>query len=178
MATQKNQDKLKAALASKGPGALRQAVSTRQAINPVDIITAAAAPVTPTTERETEYEDASVEAIEIEVIEKRSEKPNEKKDKKESSEKTDQNRASKNRTGKPRLKSERDVHALLAVDKRQTERYSFEIYSDQKDDIAVLCDRYEKSTGKKLSASRLIREVLDYFLPGALKAFEQSEEES
>ena len=62
---------------------------------------------------------------------------------------------------KPKVFSSKDVQAVLESDKRETERYSFEIYSDQKDDIQQICDLYEGATGKKLSASRLIREVLD-----------------
>jgi hypothetical protein len=80
-----------------------------------------------------------------------------------------------NRTKKPRIYSERDITALLANDKRRTERYSFEIFSDQKEDIQEVCNLYEERTGQKLSASRLIREVLDSFLPGALKAFRSEE---
>lgn len=65
-----------------------------------------------------------------------------------------------------------DVESILAVNKRKTERYSFEVYTDQKEDIQLLCDMYEQTTGKKLSASRLIREVLDTFLPEAIKTYE------
>lgn len=75
------------------------------------------------------------------------------------------------RTKKPRVYSGRDIEALLALDKRPSERYSFEIYSDQKEDIQRVCELYEEKTGQHLSASRLIREVLDSFLPGALKTF-------
>jgi hypothetical protein len=75
------------------------------------------------------------------------------------------------RTKKPRVYSGRDIEALLALDKRPSERYSFEIYSDQKEDIQRVCELYEQKTGQHLSASRLIREVLDSFLPGALKTF-------
>jgi hypothetical protein len=75
------------------------------------------------------------------------------------------------RTKKGHRYSEQDIHTLLANDKRETTRYSFEIYLDQRDDIQDICDRYEELTGKKLSASRLLREVIDDFLPDALKAF-------
>lgn len=88
---------------------------------------------------------------------------------------TVRNSRTRSRTKKPKLYSERDITALLANDKRRTERYSFEIYSDQKEDIQVVCDLYEERTGEKLSASRLIREVLDSFLPGALKALSGEE---
>jgi len=79
---------------------------------------------------------------------------------------------------KPKVFTSKDVQAVLEIDKRETERYSFEIYSDQKEDIQVICGLYEQATGKKLSASRLIREVLDTFLPDALKTFEPSARES
>lgn len=149
-------DKLKAALESKGPDALRQAaVGGRQVVQPVDIIS------------------ASIPAERKEDRENRTEKPNYKIEVKKSSQPKEQVSERKRRSKKPQLKSEQDIHALLASDKRATERYSFEIYTDQKDDIALLCERYEKSTTQKLSASRFIREVLDYFLPGALKAFEE-----
>ena len=78
---------------------------------------------------------------------------------------------------KPKVFSHKDVQAVLAIEKRQTQRYSFEIYSDQKDDIQAICDLYEQANGKKLSASRLIREVLDTFLPDALETFEASGKE-
>jgi hypothetical protein len=58
-----------------------------------------------------------------------------------------------------------------------TDRASFEIYTDQKEDIQLVCDLYEAETGRKLSASRLIREVLDSFLPTALKALQKGDEE-
>jgi len=77
----------------------------------------------------------------------------------------------KKRTKKTTRYSEQDIHTLLATDKRETTRYSFEIYLDQRDDIKYICDRYEELTGKKLSSSRLLREVIDDFLPDALKAF-------
>ena len=193
-------DKLRAALANKGPGALRQAATSRQVINPVDII-AAATPATPVDEESVreehpkeeldipQGENRTQEIQKIEAEESRTEKPNGKLDIKNLEEKPFAKKGEKSRvknsprendrkrrTGKPRIHSERDIHALLAIDKRSTERYSFEIYIDQKEDIQRVCDLYEKSTGKKLSASRLIREVLDYFLPGALEAFESSEE--
>lgn len=89
--------------------------------------------------------------------------------------KTVRNTRTVSRTKKPKLYSERDITALLASDKRRTERYSFEIFSDQKEDIQTICDLYEDRVGEKLSASRLIREVLDSFIPGALNAFSGEE---
>jgi hypothetical protein len=94
-----------------------------------------------------------------------------------SSDKTEHvNRSTSRR--KPKVFSSKDIQAVLEVDKRATERYSFEIYSDQKGDIEQVCKLYEKATGKKLSASRLIREVLDTFLPDALKTFDASVRET
>lgn len=47
---------------------------------------------------------------------------------------------------------------------RSTERYSFEIYTDQKDKILEVAYRYQKRTGKRLPKSRIIREALDQYL--------------
>lgn len=53
--------------------------------------------------------------------------------------------------------------------KRSTERYSFEIYTDQKHLIRQLQMAYEYRTGKPLPKSRIIREALDAYLNLALK---------
>lgn len=45
----------------------------------------------------------------------------------------------------------------------QTERYSFEIYRRQKEQIEDFLYQYKKRTGEKLSASRLIREALSLY---------------
>jgi hypothetical protein len=47
--------------------------------------------------------------------------------------------------------------------KRSTERYSFEIFTDMKEKIEDIQYRYKKKTGKKLSASRIIREALEVY---------------
>jgi hypothetical protein len=47
--------------------------------------------------------------------------------------------------------------------KRPTERYSFEIYTDMKEKIEDIQYQYKKKTGKKLSASRIIREALEVY---------------
>jgi hypothetical protein len=52
---------------------------------------------------------------------------------------------------------------------RPTERYSFEIYSDQKQSIEDVQYRYKKKSGRKLSASRIIREALEDYLKKAEK---------
>lgn len=51
---------------------------------------------------------------------------------------------------------------------RPTERYSFEIYVDQKDQVRDLQYLYQKATGKRLPSSRIIREALDAYLKKAL----------
>jgi hypothetical protein len=47
--------------------------------------------------------------------------------------------------------------------KRPTERYSFEIYTDMKEKIEDIQYQYKKKTGRKLSASRIIREALEVY---------------
>ncbi len=94
-----------------------------------------------------------------------------------SSDKVDGKRDRLTRGRKSRIYSDQDIRSVLAIEKRATKRYSFEIYVDQIEDIQRICELYEEANpGKKLSASRLIREVLDSFLSDALKAFEKSDE--
>jgi len=165
---------IKDMLGNKSPGALRQGVPK------IDILQEAAAIISDPAEEVIDKSDEQSRSI------TESDKPDEKELDKESNSftdskkriikkqlKTDRINRSQN-SKKPRVFSEKDVQAVLAVDKRQTERYSFEIYTDQKADIEQVCRLYEQATGKKLSASRLIREVLDTFLPDALKTFEVS----
>jgi hypothetical protein len=71
-----------------------------------------------------------------------------------------------------------DLEEGMIADKRPTERYSFEIYTDQKERLFELQYRYKKRTGQKLSSSRVIRESLDSFLDRALKILEKSELQS
>jgi hypothetical protein len=68
-----------------------------------------------------------------------------------------------------------DLEEGMIVDRRPTERYSFEIFTDQKERIFELQYRYKKRTGQKLSSSRVIRESLDSFLDRALKILDKSE---
>ena len=56
----------------------------------------------------------------------------------------------------------------IEVNKRPTERYSFEIYTDQKQKIRDLQYQYEKRMGKRLSSSRIIREAIEMYLENAL----------
>jgi len=51
----------------------------------------------------------------------------------------------------------------------RAERYSFEIYPDQKDRIKELQNLYQQKTGRKLSASRILREGLDMYLEKAFQ---------
>jgi len=45
----------------------------------------------------------------------------------------------------------------------KTERYSFEIYPEQKEKIEDFLYQYKKRTGEKLSASKLLREAIDRY---------------
>ena len=56
---------------------------------------------------------------------------------------------------------------VVEGNRRPTERYSFEIYSDQKQKIRDLQYQYEKRMGKRLSSSRIIREAIEAYLEKA-----------
>jgi len=45
----------------------------------------------------------------------------------------------------------------------KTERYSFEIYPEQKEKIEDFLYQYKKRTGEKLSASKLLREAIELY---------------
>lgn len=66
-----------------------------------------------------------------------------------------------------------DLEQGIEETKRATERYSFEIYTDQKGSIEELQYLYKKRTGKKLSASRIIREALEEYVTKALQIFKE-----
>lgn len=169
-------------LGKKSPSELRKGIQQ------IDILKEASEALSSSKDEteKSEQESTSVKEIDKPVVESRSVDPsinqveisdNQKqsiKTKKSTDDKTERTNRSTSRR-KPKVFSQKDIQAVLEVDKRATERYSFEIYSDQKEDIQQVCDQYEKVTGKKLSASRLIREVLDTFLPDALKTFESTE---
>lgn len=165
---------IKGMLGKKSPAELRKGIQQ------IDILQEAAAALTFPSEKEINKSDeikSETKPIFENVVETTEKKPSESTDKKKRATKTNSETERINRSTsrrKPKVFSSKDVQAVLELDKRQTERYSFEIYSDQKEDIQDICDLYEKATGKKLSASRLIREVLDTFLPDALKTFEAS----
>lgn len=57
------------------------------------------------------------------------------------------------------LKSPKNNRASV----RRTKRYSFEAYEDQIEAIEELQSQHKKRTGKKFSASELIREALDLY---------------
>jgi hypothetical protein len=62
------------------------------------------------------------------------------------------------------------TQGALETEKRPTERYSFEIYIDQKQKIRDLQYQYEKRMRKRLSSSRIIREAIEVYLEKALES--------
>jgi len=52
---------------------------------------------------------------------------------------------------------------------RPTQRYSFEIYKDQLDLIDEVKFLYKRKTGKKLSSSRILRDLIDKYLTAIAK---------
>lgn len=58
------------------------------------------------------------------------------------------------------------------VNRRMTERYSFEIYTDQKGTIDDAKYLYYKKTGRKVASSELIRDALDLFLARLMEKLE------
>ena len=62
--------------------------------------------------------------------------------------------------------------------KPPTERYSFEIYTLQKQQIEDLQYLYRKKTGKKISSSRILREALDNYLKAAFKILDKTKTET
>jgi len=54
-----------------------------------------------------------------------------------------------------------EVQGGIVAPQRPTERYAFEIYTDQKRQLNRIRYLYEERTGKKLSASRIIREAIE-----------------
>jgi hypothetical protein len=79
-----------------------------------------------------------------------------------------------NRTGddtnEERSVLEEMTQGALETEKRPTERYSFEIYIDQKQKIRDLQYQYEKRMRKRLSSSRIIREAIEVYLEKALES--------
>ena len=187
-------NKINEMLQKKDPAALRR---ERTPVPAVDILDAAAQDVETEQKNAQEISDKKIELIQTSekeiaqadekidgrsLIEKEEEEISSKKEKlntvrNKSSDRAMQKKEYISRKRKPRIYSERDIQSVLTLEKRATKRYSFEIYVDQIDDIQRICELYEEANpDKKLSASRLIREVLDSFLSDALKAFEKSDE--
>lgn len=54
-----------------------------------------------------------------------------------------------------------EVRGGVIAPLRATERYAFEIFSDQKRQLNRIRFLYEEKTGKKLSASRILREAIE-----------------
>lgn len=138
----------------------RNPLAARQVITPVDVL----AP------EETERVDRTVTPNE------RTEKTN------APTERAKRKKEPRKRPVKPSGTSERinrtvfdDLELDSQDEKRKTERYSFEIYTDQKGSIEELQYLYKKRTGKKLSASRIIREALEDYLSRALTTFQEKE---
>lgn len=160
----KQSKRLQQAMQSRNP------LELRQAVKPIDILAAAAEPLQEQ-HGKTERIERTEKPMQKSDVEERSNFELPKSDENLSSQKSSSQTTIKKRTRKARVYSDKDIRSLLEERKRQTERYSFEIFTDQKQDIETLRDLYEQRTGKKLSASRLIREVLDSFLPEALATF-------
>ncbi len=167
-------NKINEMLQKKDPAALRR---ERTPVPAVDILDAAAQGTETEQKSAQEIPDTKIESVErskkefVQTAEKIGEEITIGKDDEEVSPDRP------NRVRKQRIYSERDIQSVLAIEKRATKRYSFEIYVDQIDDIQHICELYEEANpDKKLSASRLIREVLDSFLSDALKAFGKSDE--
>ncbi|HUD44393.1 MAG TPA: hypothetical protein VMR41_02520 [Patescibacteria group bacterium] len=87
-----------------------------------------------------------------------------------------------NRTDTPNDRSVKTNSSLMSEltegvqeNKRETERYSFEIYTDQKPRIDELQYLYKKRTGKKLSSSRIIREALEEYLTKTIRVLEETQ---
>jgi hypothetical protein len=162
MARQTKQNKLDSVLKARTP-------LERQAVKPVDVL-------------ETERPNRSDEPT---GNTDRANRPSEVKGRPETpTERTEQgNRSSEpnNRTPEPFGRTDRANRTVydelqegqIEEDKRATERYSFEIYIDQKGSIEELQYLYKKKTGKKLTASRIIREAIEEYLERALQAFRE-----
>ena len=104
----------------------------------------------------------AIEPVNLYKVKEKTEKPNERTERgNDTSERLD-------RTVKLQTSVLEEIKEGIKDDKRPTERYSFEIYTDQKQEIEDLQYRYKKKTGNKLSASRIIREALEVYLKQAI----------
>jgi len=102
------------------------------------------------------------------------EEPKRKQERKRRTAKTNEEAELSSPTSKPNRKTDTTKRTVLQELRQgveettaHTERYSFEIYPDQKDRIKELQDLYQQKTGRKLSASRILREGLDMYLEKA-----------
>jgi hypothetical protein len=73
------------------------------------------------------------------------------------------------RTATPNASLLDEIAAPDPDDRRPTERYSFEIYTDLKPRIEEVQYRFKQRTGRKLSSSRIIREAIAVYLPEAMR---------
>jgi hypothetical protein len=161
----------------------RSPQNMRQAVQPIDILSAAAEPNVVSEQQDPAYLSAEIAPVSLGETklpsslqqEKQVETTLKKTERKDSTQKV----APIQRPKKPHVFSERAIHAVLAPTKRKTVRYSFEIFEDQRKEIQQVCELYESQhTNEKLSASRLLRELLDSFLPDALKALDKTDEKN
>lgn len=168
-----NQNKLGEVLKKRNP------LEERQIIKPVDVL-------------ETEQANRSNEPNAGTEQANRSDEPNDNTERTNrthipngSTERLNRSHEPFERTIKPNAPSERMNRTVFddleegapEETKRPTERYSFEIYTDQKESIEEVQYLYKKKTGKKLSASRIIREALEEYLTRARAALRQEERE-
>ncbi len=123
----------------------------------------------------------------VDVLE--TERPNSSNDRNERTETANGRTDRPNRTGEPEQQPERanapsnrenrtvfdELEQGRAEPKRATERYSFEMYTDQKGSIEELQYLYKKRTGKKLSASRILREALEAYVQKVFRTFKAGE---
>lgn len=161
-----NKNKLDAILKQRNP------LEERQVITPVDVLAPPQEPIAET-ERSIRPDEPNEETKE----------PNERAERtKRTTTHTKRTVSPRKRTMQPSAQSERinrtvldDLQQPAEDTKRKTERYSFEIYTDQKGSIEELRYLYNKRTGKKLSASRILREALEEYLQKTLKVFREEE---
>lgn len=104
----------------------------------------------------------AIEPVNLYQVKEKTEKPNER------TERANDTTERLDRTVKLQTSVLEEIKEGIKDDKRPTERYSFEIYTDQKQEIEDLQYRYKKKTGNKLSASRIIREALEVYLKQAI----------
>ena len=85
------------------------------------------------------------------------------------------------RTGAPNDRTDTTANVMTEMvegvreEKRPGERFSFEIYTDQKPRLEELQYVYRKRTGKKLPSSRILREDLEQYLDQAFAAIKKEE---